>query len=278
MPTADFLNAAKSADERAAAGSRAIASATARHVSSLCEVLLFRAPASAAAVPSAPATPFGRKQRFLSAIFETAGHVPLPKALLGTIYTCCMSFYNYIRAQALDYIPTGWYVPLMNGRKKEKSGATARQKLLDAALSLIRAKGYEATTVDDLCGAAGVTKGAFFHHFASKEALAVAAAEYWSETTGAFFAAAPYHRHTDPLQRVLGYIDFRKAILTGKLPEFTCLVGTMVQEVYNIFAADPRRLQRQHQRPRRNARARHCRGDRALSRPSQHHRAQPRAA
>ena len=37
------------------------------------------------------------------------------------------------------------------------------------------------------------------------------------------------NRHADPLDRVLGYIDFRKAILTGKLPEFTCLVGTMVQ-------------------------------------------------
>jgi TetR/AcrR family transcriptional repressor of nem operon len=120
----------------------------------------------------------------------------------------------------------------MGDRKKEKSGATARQKLLDAALSLIRTRGYEATTVEDLCAAAGVTKGAFFHHFDSKESLAVTAAEYWSERTSAFFAAAPYHRHADPLQRVLGYIDFRKAILTGKVPEFTCLVGTMVQEVY----------------------------------------------
>jgi TetR/AcrR family transcriptional repressor of nem operon len=32
---------------------------------------------------------------------------------------------------------------------------------------------------------------------------------------------------------VLGYIDFRKAILQGRVPEFTCLVGTMVQEVYD---------------------------------------------
>jgi len=120
----------------------------------------------------------------------------------------------------------------MSDRKTKKSAATARQKLLDAALSLIRTRGYEATTVDDLCAAVGVTKGAFFHHFDSKESLAVAAAEYWSETTGAFFAAASYHRHGDPLQRLLGYIDFRKAILTGKVPEFTCLVGTMVQEVY----------------------------------------------
>jgi TetR/AcrR family transcriptional repressor of nem operon len=29
-----------------------------------------------------------------------------------------------------------------------------------------------------------------------------------------------------------GYVDFRKAILQGELPEFTCLVGTMVQDVY----------------------------------------------
>ncbi len=55
--------------------------------------------------------------------------------------------------------------------------------------------------------------------------------------TGAFFEDAPYHKHKDPLDRVLGYIDFRKAILKGKVPEFTCLVGTMVQEVYEIHPA-----------------------------------------
>lgn len=110
--------------------------------------------------------------------------------------------------------------------------APARRKLLDAALSMIRTKGYEATTVDDLCAKADVAKGSFFHHFKNKEALAIAAAQYWSETTGDFFAAQPYHRHADPLDRVLAYIDFRKEILKGEVPEFTCLVGTMVQEVY----------------------------------------------
>jgi TetR/AcrR family transcriptional regulator, transcriptional repressor for nem operon len=125
----------------------------------------------------------------------------------------------------------------VSDRKKPKPGETARRKLLDAALSLIRTKGYAATTVDDLCAAAGVTKGAFFHYFASKEALAVAAAEHWSEATGALFAAAPYHQPADPLQRILGYVDFRKALLTGKVAEFTCLVGTMVQEVYDSSPA-----------------------------------------
>src|SRR5262245_29115059 len=109
---------------------------------------------------------------------------------------------------------------------------SAKHKILQAAVALIRAKGYAATTVDDLCAAAGVTKGAFFHHFASKEALAVAAAEHWSESTGELFARAPYHDRADPLDRVLAYIDFRKSLLTGDLPQFTCLVGTMVQETY----------------------------------------------
>lgn len=113
----------------------------------------------------------------------------------------------------------------------------AKLKLLEAALSVIRTKGFSATTVDDLCAAAGVTKGAFFHHFKSKDALGVAAADHWSETTAAMFADAPYHDLADPLDRVLAYVAFRKALLQGGVPEFTCLVGTMVQEIYQTNPA-----------------------------------------
>jgi TetR/AcrR family transcriptional repressor of nem operon len=113
----------------------------------------------------------------------------------------------------------------------------ARTRLLEAARDVIRAKGFAATSVDDLCKAAGVTKGAFFHHFESKEALGVAAAAHWAETTSAFFENAPYHRHDDPLDRLLGYVAFRKSIIEGDLAEFTCLVGTMAQEVYGSYPA-----------------------------------------
>ena len=108
----------------------------------------------------------------------------------------------------------------------------ARGKLLDAAISIIRKKGYAATSVDDLCAWAGVTKGAFFHHFPSKDSLAVAAANLWSESSDALFAAAPYHRFDDPLDRVLGYLSFRKSMLRCDVAEFTCLAGTMLQETY----------------------------------------------
>ena len=118
----------------------------------------------------------------------------------------------------------------------KRPGPGVREKLLDASFVLIREKGYSATAVDELCAKAGVTKGAFFHHFQSKDALAVAAAHRWSEVSTALFQTAPYRQHRDPLDRVLGYLDFRKALITGDVAEFSCLVGTMVQEVYGTHA------------------------------------------
>jgi TetR/AcrR family transcriptional repressor of nem operon len=112
-------------------------------------------------------------------------------------------------------------------------GGTSRQRLLDAALRVIRSKGYSATTVDDICHEAGVTKGSFFHHFKSKDALALAAVAYWREFTEGFFAGAPYHAPRDPVARLLGYIEFRGGILAGDLPNYTCLLGTLVQETYD---------------------------------------------
>jgi TetR/AcrR family transcriptional regulator, transcriptional repressor for nem operon len=116
----------------------------------------------------------------------------------------------------------------MNARTRQDS----RIKLLQAALAVIRSKGYAATTVDDICRHAGVTKGSFFHHFNSKDELALASAEHFSTMAEGLFAGAPYHAATDPVERLLGYIAFRAAILSGEINEYTCLLGTLVQETY----------------------------------------------
>ena len=112
-----------------------------------------------------------------------------------------------------------------------------KTKLLEAALRQIRGKGYTATTVDDICRAAGVSKGSFFHYFADKEALAIAAAEYFSQRADALFGSSPYRAETDPRERVLRYVDQRRAMMRGDLPDFTCLLGTMVQETYATHPA-----------------------------------------
>src|SRR6476659_9163671 len=113
----------------------------------------------------------------------------------------------------------------------------SRTKLVDAAVSVVRAKGYAAARVDDICAAAGLTKGSFFHHFDSKEDLALAAAERWGTTTGGVFAAAAYRELPDPLDRLLAYVDFRKALIRGEPRDFTCFAGTTVQEVHETHPA-----------------------------------------
>ncbi|MCW0198090.1 TetR/AcrR family transcriptional regulator [Sphingopyxis sp.] len=117
---------------------------------------------------------------------------------------------------------------------------SARARLIAAAHQEVRRQGYAATTVDQICTAAGVTKGAFFHHFESKEALAVAAAEAWTERARPMFDMLPHTRLEDPLDRLLGHIDFRFSLLHGPVDGFTCFIGTMVQDAY--ATSEPIRL------------------------------------
>jgi TetR/AcrR family transcriptional repressor of nem operon len=118
-----------------------------------------------------------------------------------------------------------------------RSHHESKAKILDAALRVIRSKGYCATTIDDICQAAGLTKGSFFHHFESKEELALAAAAHFAAMADDLFATAPYRSLPEARDRVIGYVRFRKAMLGRTLAEFTCLLGTMVQETYETHPA-----------------------------------------
>jgi TetR/AcrR family transcriptional repressor of nem operon len=107
----------------------------------------------------------------------------------------------------------------------------AKADLLRAGSELIRRNGYVATSVDDVCAAAGVTKGAFFHHFPSKEALAEACLGEWATGTVNMVATAPFQSETDPALRLVGCMDFFVAVFSDPDMLKSCLAGTVVQEV-----------------------------------------------
>ena len=109
--------------------------------------------------------------------------------------------------------------------------STTKEKLLNAAEGLMLAKGYTATSVDEVCAAAGVTKGSFFHYFEGKEELGCVAVERFFAARSQMFGAAPFRQKKDPLDRVLGLIDFM--IEMSRSPEASrgCLMGTFVQEL-----------------------------------------------
>ncbi len=57
-----------------------------------------------------------------------------------------------------------------------------RAKILESAVKLFSTRGYTAASMDDLCAEAGISKGAFYHHFESKQALFLALLDGWLQT------------------------------------------------------------------------------------------------
>lgn len=74
----------------------------------------------------------------------------------------------------------------MKGKRKmrsvnEKENAERRREIIDAAQRLIYAKGYDSMSIQDLLDELKISKGAFYHYYASKQALLEAFVERLSE-------------------------------------------------------------------------------------------------
>jgi AcrR family transcriptional regulator len=72
---------------------------------------------------------------------------------------------------------------------------TTRDRILDAATELFVSDGEERASVAEVCRQAGVSNGSFFHHFPSKEELALEVTlalrrEYWSHLLMALESSA----------------------------------------------------------------------------------------
>ena len=115
---------------------------------------------------------------------------------------------------------------------QDANPAEVRERILATASGLFYARGVRAVGVDLVVAEAGVAKTSLYRHFRTKDDLALTAAAHWSERAEEFFAGAPYRGLADPLERLLGYVDFRIGILTGELADYTCFLGTLLQETY----------------------------------------------
>lgn len=106
---------------------------------------------------------------------------------------------------------------------------TTREKLLQAGLALMLSKGYAATTVDEICAAAGVSKGSFYHAFESKEHLALAILDDYFQRQIDAYGNGPHRDIRDPRARALAFVDHVEAT-AGGMWRHGCLLG--------VFALD----------------------------------------
>jgi TetR/AcrR family transcriptional repressor of nem operon len=84
---------------------------------------------------------------------------------------------------------------------------TAKHKILDAGLSLMLSKGYAATTVDEICEAAGVSKGSFYHFFSTKEELGLGVLDQFTAKNDRLATEGAYQETADPMDRALALVD-----------------------------------------------------------------------
>lgn len=106
----------------------------------------------------------------------------------------------------------------------------ARAQLLAAATALILERGYSGASVDDVCAAAGVSKGSYYHHFTSKEDLALTVLAEHARRSCEVLESGPWSNVEDGVARALAFMDHVIG-LAGSLWGEGCLVGVLAMEM-----------------------------------------------
>ena len=122
-----------------------------------------------------------------------------------------------------------------------------RSHIMDAAIGELCRSGYDATSVSDICREAGVSKGAFYHHFPSKQALFLAIMRDWLRGIDTQLFAKRTQGKNVPqsiqdMGSTLGVI-FQAA--SGRLPMFMefMVQASRDKEVWNAVIAPYRQYQ-----------------------------------
>lgn len=97
-----------------------------------------------------------------------------------------------------------------------------KDKILNAAVDRLTAKGYGATSVQDITDAASAPKGSFYNHFRSKEQLAVEALDLYQTSLD---PARLRDSSVPPLKRLRDHFEWMIAALEAKDFRNGCLMG-----------------------------------------------------
>jgi AcrR family transcriptional regulator len=105
------------------------------------------------------------------------------------------------------------------GRPKGDKRARTRAKLLAAARELIREKGFESTTLQEVAQRAGMTSGAIYGNFRNRDELFIALAEvYWAPIKPAFRPGSSFAEKMRALAKAtIAAIPERRTAAVGRL-------------------------------------------------------------
>ncbi|HEX3827497.1 MAG TPA: TetR/AcrR family transcriptional regulator [Sporichthyaceae bacterium] len=106
-----------------------------------------------------------------------------------------------------------------------------RTLLIRAMRDLTLAKGLPATTVDEVCERAGVTKGSFYHHFVGKEEIAEAALQAHFDDLHTALTTGEWTRSTDPTHRWRAFVANAAQVCAGPVLADGCLLGLFSLEL-----------------------------------------------
>ena len=120
--------------------------------------------------------------------------------------------------------PTSWSIlALMEVTRTQ-------EKILHAAKTLMLSKGYPATTVDEICGSAKVSKGSFYHAFSSKEELGLTLLEWYHQGGAEKIFGGAFKDVKDAKQKMFKFLDHVDRS-SRELWSQGCLLGNLGMEL-----------------------------------------------
>ena len=111
---------------------------------------------------------------------------------------------------------------------------STKDKLLDISKELMMSKGYNATTIEEICKIASVTKGAFFYYFKTKEDLGVSVLHYYWQLRQQQFMRSDWMEADHPLDQISRFLDAVADVFMHDPHGVSCLAGVMTQELSTI--------------------------------------------